>query len=299
MRITADGYVELTSATMPMGQGIATSYAQLAVDVFGVSIERIRILQGDTDRANGFGSAGSRSLFTGGAAVHVASGNAVAKARDLAAEALEAPAADIEYAAGRFSVAGTDLGIGLFELAARQGGGVILAEGGAKAGNASWPNACHVCEVEVDPATGHVEIVAYASVNDIGRIVNPMIVQAQVEGGAVQGIGQALCERVAYDDQGQLLSASFMDYALPHADVFRGFKTAFDQSIPCLTNGLGAKGVGELGTIGATPAVVNAVVDALARAGQGRAAERLQMPLTAETVWRGLRGEYAAVPLPG
>ncbi|MDE2567096.1 MAG: molybdopterin-dependent oxidoreductase, partial [Burkholderiales bacterium] len=299
VRITADGYVELTSATMPMGQGIATSYAQLAVDVFGVSIERIRILQGDTDRANGFGSAGSRSLFTGGAAVHVASGNAVAKARDLAAEALEAPAADIEYAAGRFSVAGTDLGIGLFELAARQGGGVILAEGGAKAGNASWPNACHVCEVEVDPATGHVEIVAYASVNDIGRIVNPMIVQAQVEGGAVQGIGQALCERVAYDDQGQLLSASFMDYALPHADVFRGFKTAFDQSIPCLTNGLGAKGVGELGTIGATPAVVNAVVDALARAGQGRAAERLQMPLTAETVWRGLRGEYAAVPLPG
>ncbi|MDE2081568.1 MAG: xanthine dehydrogenase family protein [Burkholderiales bacterium] len=299
VRITGDGFVELTSATMPMGQGIATSYAQLAVDVFGVSIDRIRILQGDTDRANGFGSAGSRSLFTGGAAVHVASQNAVLKATDLAAQALEAPAADIEYVAGRFRVAGTDLGIGLFELAARQGGGVIRAEGGAKAGAATWPNACHVCEVEIDPATGQVEIVAYASVNDIGRIVNPMIVQAQVEGGAVQGIGQALCERVAYDDEGQLLSASFMDYALPHADVFRGFKTAFDQSVPCLTNTLGAKGVGELGTIGATPAVVNAVVDALAQAGQGRAAEQVQMPLTAETVWRALRGQYPAVRLPG
>ncbi len=299
VRITGDGFVELTSATMPMGQGIATSYAQLAIDVFGVPIERIRILQGDTDRANGFGSAASRSLFTGGAAVRVASQQAVLKATDLAAQALEAPAADIEYRAGRFTVAGTDLGIGLFELAGRQGGGVILAEGGAKAGGPSWPNGCHIAEVEIDPATGAVEVVAYASVNDIGRIVNPMIVQAQVEGGAVQGIGQALCERVAYDEQGQLLSASFMDYALPHADVFRGFRTAFDQSIPCLTNTLGAKGVGELGTIGATPAVVNAVVDALADAGQGRAAEQVQMPLTAETVWRALRGEYPAPRLPG
>ncbi len=298
VRITGDGFVELTAATMPMGQGIATSYAQLAVDVFGVPIERIRVLQGDTDRANGFGSAASRSLFTGGAAVRVASQQAVATAMDLASQALEAPAADIEYRAGRFTVAGTDLGIGLFELAGRQGGGVILAEGGAKASAPSWPNACHIGEVEIDPATGAVEVVAYASVNDIGRIVSPMIVQAQVEGGAVQGIGQALCERVVYDDQGQLLSASLMDYALPHADVFRGFKTAFDQSVPCLTNSLGAKGVGELGTIGATPAVVNAVVDALAHAGQGRAAEQVQMPLTAETVWRALRGEYPAPRLP-
>ena len=293
VRITADGYVELTSATMPMGQGIATSYAQLAVDVFGLPIERIRVLQGDTDRANGFGSAGSRSLFTGGAAVRVAAQNTVAVGKDLAAQALEAPAADIEYQAGRYTVAGTDLGIGLFELAQRQSAAVILAEGGAKAGAASWPNACHVCEVEIDPATGEVRVVAYASVNDIGRIVSPVIVRGQVEGGAVQGIGQALCERIVYDAQGQLLSASFMDYALPHADVFRGFKTAFDQSVPCLTNSLGAKGVGELGTIGATPAVVNAVVDALDHAGLGRAAEKVQMPLTAETVWRALRGKLA------
>jgi carbon-monoxide dehydrogenase large subunit len=131
-----------------------------------------------------------------------------------------------------------------------------------------------------------VEVAAYASVNDIGRVVSPTIVRGQIEGGAVQGIGQALCEAVAYDrDSGQLLTASFMDYALPHADGFRGFKTVFDTSVPCTTNLLGVKGVGELGTIGATPAVVNAVVDALAAAGLGRDAEKVQMPLTAPTVW--------------
>ena len=299
VRVTAEGFVELTSATMGMGQGIATSYVQLAVDVFGVPMDRIRILQGDTDRANGFGSAGSRSLFTGGAALKVASQNAVDQARQLAGKALEAAAADIEYAAGRFTVAGTDLGIGLFELAGRQPGAAIVAEGGATASAPSWPNGCHVCEVEIDPATGETRVVAYASVNDIGRIVSPGIVRGQVEGGALQGIGQALSERVVYDEQGQLLSASFMDYALPHADSFRGFKTQFDQSVPCLTNSLGSKGVGELGTIGATPAVVNAVVDALAHAGLGRDAERMQMPLTSEVVWRALRRDFGparAVP---
>ena len=255
--ITADGFVELTSATMAMGQGIATSYVQLAHDVFGVPLERIRVLQGDTDRANGFGSAGSRSLFTGGSAVRVASERTVEEGKQLAAEALEASARDIEYDAGRYTVAGTDLGIGLFDLAARQPGQRFMASAGATAGAPSWPNGCHVCEVEIDPATGAVEVVAYASVNDIGRIVSPVIVRGQIEGGAVQGIGQALCERVAYDaSDAQLLSASFMDYALPRADGFRDFKTAFDESVPCPTNVLGAKGVGELGTIGATPAVV-------------------------------------------
>ncbi|MEO7246757.1 MAG: molybdopterin cofactor-binding domain-containing protein, partial [Rubrivivax sp.] len=293
--VTADGFVELTSATMAMGQGIATSYAQLAVDVFGVPIERIRVLQGDTDRANGFGSAGSRSLFTGGAAVQAASHKSVAQGKALAADALEAPAADIEYHEGRFTVAGTDLGIGLFELAGRQPQRRFTAQDGATAGAPSWPNGCHVCEVEIDPATGAVAVVAYASVNDIGRVVSPTIVRGQIEGGAVQGIGQALCEAVRYDDEtGQLLSASFMDYALPNADGFVGFETRFDTSIPCTTNALGAKGVGELGTIGATPAVVNAVVDALAAAGLGRAAEGVDMPLTGERVWRALQ----ALPAP-
>jgi carbon-monoxide dehydrogenase large subunit len=290
VNVTGDGFIELGSATQAMGQGIATSYAQLAVDVFGVPIERIRILQGDTDRVNGFGSAGSRSLFTGGSAVSVAATRTVDKARDLAASALEAPAQDLEYREGRFSVAGTDLGIDLFELAGRQPEAVIEVDSTSSVGGPTWPNGCHVCEVELDPDTGEVAVVAYASVNDIGRVISPAIVRGQIEGGAVQGLGQALCERVAYDaESGQLLSASFMDYALPHADGFLGFKTAFDTSIPCQTNALGVKGVGELGTIGATPAVVNAVVDALDAAGLGAAAEGIQMPVTAERVWRALK----------
>jgi len=157
-----------------------------------------------------------------------------------------------------------------------------------------------VCEVEVDPATGAVEIVAYASVNDIGRVVSPDIVRGQVEGGAMQGIGQALYERVTYDESsGQLLSGSFMDYAMPRVDTFHDFRTEFDTSIPCTTNVLGVKGVGELGTIGATPAVVNAVVDALDHAGLGRDAERIQMPMTSERVWRALARRFEPSPFEG
>jgi aerobic carbon-monoxide dehydrogenase large subunit len=296
VNVLPEGVIELISATQAMGQGIATSYAQLAVDVFGVPIDKIRIVQGDTDRATGFGSAGSRSIFTGGGAVQVASERTLERAKDLAGEALEASPRDIEYRAGRFQVVGTDLGIGLFDLAAKQKTARITVDGSATAGGPSWPNACHVCEVEIDPDTGAVEVVAYASLNDVGRVINPTIVRGQIDGGAVQGIGQALCENVVYDkDSGQLLSASLMDYALPRADVFRAFKTEFDTSVPCKTNVLGVKGVGELGTIGATPAVVNAVVDALASTGLGRRAEAVQMPLTAPVVWRALRGDIDVV----
>ncbi|HUP07503.1 MAG TPA: xanthine dehydrogenase family protein molybdopterin-binding subunit [Caldimonas sp.] len=287
--VAGDGTIEIFSATQAMGQGIATSYAQLAVDVFGVPLEQIRIVQGDTDRGQGFGSAGSRSLFVGGSGVRVAAEQTVAKGLDLAAEALEAASADIEYRLGRYAVKGTDLGIGLFDLAARQPGARIEVDATHAVGGVSWPNACHVCEVEIDPETGHVQVVSYASVNDIGRVVSPQIVEGQVDGGAVQGLGQALCERVAYDrESGQNLTGSFMDYALPRALHAPPFKTRFDTSIPCTTNLLGSKGVGELGTIGATPAVVNAVVDALDRAGLGRDAERLQMPLTPDRVWAAL-----------
>ncbi|MEO8298422.1 MAG: xanthine dehydrogenase family protein molybdopterin-binding subunit [Burkholderiales bacterium] len=290
VNVTPDGFIEIFSATQAMGQGICTSYAQLAVDVFGVPIDRIRILQGDTDRGQGFGSGGSRSLFTGGTAVQVASQQTVEQGKELAAEALEAPVADIEYQAGRFSVAGTDLGIDLFELAGRQAERKIFVDAKATVDGPSWPNGCHITEVEIDPLTGAVDVVAYASINDIGRVVSPAIVKGQVEGGAVQGIGQALCEQVVHDpSSGQLLTASFLDYAMPRIDGFLGFKTVFDTSVPCLTNPLGAKGVGELGTIGATPAVVNAVVDALDHAGLGRDAERVQMPLTSERVWRALK----------
>ena len=295
--VMPDGFIEVVTATQQMGQGIQTSYAQLVVDIFEVPIERVRIVQGDTDRANGFGSAGSRSLFTGGSAVSEGSQKTLALAKDLAAETLEVSAADIEYRAGRFGVAGTDLGVDLFELAGRKGAPSIRVESSTTAGAPSWPNGCHVCEVEVDASTGEVQVAAYASVNDIGRVVSPDIVRGQVDGGAMQGIGQALSERVVYDSEGgQMVSGSFMDYALPRVDVFTGFKTAFDTSIPCKTNVLGVKGVGELGTIGATPAVVNAVVDALASAGLGRDAERIQMPMTSERVWRMLSRDFEPSP---
>jgi carbon-monoxide dehydrogenase large subunit len=298
VNVLPEGIIELTSATQGMGQGIQTSYVQLAVDVFGVPPERIRIVQGDTDVANGFGSAGSRSLFTGGSAVKVASEQTIDHAKSLAAQALEASADDIGYSEGRFTVAGTDVAIDLFELAGKQQDARIHVEASASASAPSWPNACHICEVEIDPATGEVEIAAYASVNDIGRVVSPAIVRGQVDGGAMQGIGQALCEHVVYDkESGQLLTASFMDYAMPRAEVFRAFKTEFDTSIPCTTNPLGVKGVGELGTIGATPTVVTAVIDALSSAGLGREAEKVQMPLTAMAVWGALRRDFEAVGL--
>jgi aerobic carbon-monoxide dehydrogenase large subunit len=199
--VSGDGYIEIFSATQAMGQGLVTTYAQLAVDVFGVDIGRIRILQGDTDRGTGFGSAGSRSLFVGGSAVKVASERTVVKAQDLAAQALEAAASDIEYVEGEFVVAGTDRRIGLFDLARRQPGAQILVDSKSAVADSTWPNGCHICEVEIEPETGTVEIASYASVNDVGRVVNPMIVRGQLDGGAVQGIGQALCERFAYDPE--------------------------------------------------------------------------------------------------
>ena len=294
--VTPDGMIEIFSATQAMGQGIATSYAQLAVDVFGVPIDKIRIVQGDTDRGNGFGSAGSRSLFTGGSAVQVASEQTVDRGRTLAGEALEVAPADIEYRAGRFSVVGTDVGIDLFALAGKQPDRRIHLESSTTAGGPTWPNGCHVCEVEIEPDTGDVKVVSYASVNDIGRVVSPTIVRGQVDGGAVQGLGQALCEQVVYDaSSGQLVTGSFMDYAVPRADGSRGFRTEFDTSIPCGLNPLGVKGVGELGTIGATPATMNAVIDALDHAGLGRRAEQLTMPATPERVWQALqRGAVGA-----
>jgi carbon-monoxide dehydrogenase large subunit len=288
--VSGDGDIEVYASTMPMGQGIATSYAQLVVDVFGVPIDKIRIVMGDTDRGSGFGSAGSRSLFTAGSAINHASERAVATGRELAGDALEAAAVDIEYVDGVFRVAGTDRRIGLFELAGRQPDRRIFIDATSKVNGPSWPNGCHICEVEVDPETGVVEIVSYVSVNDVGRVVNPMIVRGQLDGGAVQGLGQALGEHMRYDPaSGQAITASLMDYAMPRADVVRDFVHVLDQSTPCLNNPLGVKGVGELGTIGATPALVNAVADALVRTGRADSADRLQMPLTPDKVWQALR----------
>ena len=288
--VLADGMVEVFSATNGMGQGIATSLAQLVVDVFDVPLDRVRIVMGDTDRGDGFGSAGSRSAYIGGSAIHVGAERTIDHARQIAAGKLEAAAQDIDYRGGRFQVKGTDLGIGLFELAATQEGGRIHLESISSVGGPSWPNGCHVCEVEITPGTGEVSVVAYASVNDVGRVINPMIVVGQLDGGALQGIGQALVEQVVYDaESGQLLTGSLMDYAAPRADLSPPFRNEMDQSTPCTANPLGIKGVGELGTIGATPCVVNAVADAFARNGLGDRTTKLQMPLTPARVWEMLQ----------
>jgi len=226
--ITGAGRIEIFTAAQPMGQSLATTFTQLVVDVFGVSADRIDMRFGDTDRATGFGSAGSRSLFVVGSAVHVASERTLARAHDLAASALEAAAADIEYRDGVFAIGGTDRRIGLFELAERQANARIALQSTSAVDAASWPNGCHVCEVEVDPDTGFVALDRYWSVNDVGRVINPMVVTGQLEGGAAQGIGQALCEAFVYDaESGQALTASFSDYAM-----CRNIRTLFNFDPP-------------------------------------------------------------------
>lgn len=284
LQVEADGRVRAFTAMQAMGQGIETSYLQILAETLQIDADRIEIVQGDSDVATGIGSMGSRSLYIGGSAMLSASNQAIDEGRKLAGEALEAPPEDIAYAAGRFTVAGTDLGLDLAELAARQPEQRIAVSTVQKVGGPSWPNGCHVCEVEIDPDTGAVEIVRYTTVDDVGRVVNPLIVAGQVHGGIAQAVGQALMEQVVYDDEGQLLTGSFMDYALPRADDLPPIETHTDESSPCRINPLGAKGVGELGTVGATPTVINAVLDALRPLG----VTDIAMPATPERVWRAI-----------
>ena len=284
--VKPEGVIEVYSAVQAMGQGIATTLAQLVVDAFGVPIDKVRIVMGDTDRGTGFGSAGSRSIFTGGSAVRVGSERTIDAAKLLAAKELEVAAEDVTFADATFSVKGTDIQLDLFSLAARQRDRQIFMDSTSSASGPTWPNGCHVCEIELDPQTGHIDVVSYVSVNDVGNVINPMIVRGQLDGGAVQGIGQALCEHLRYDrETGQLVTGSLMDYCAPHFDIIKGFKNEMDSSTPCLNNILGVKGVGELGTIGATPAVVNAVADAFARNGMAAKTTLLQMPLTPSRMW--------------
>jgi carbon-monoxide dehydrogenase large subunit len=285
IEVGADGSVTVFSGTMAMGQGLETSYTQLVAEVLGIGFEKIRIVQGDTDRANGVGSVGSRSAFVGGSAVVAAGHKVVARGKELAAEALEAAAPDIEYRNGQFAITGTDRSIGLAELAAQQPQQRIRVSATQTPSAPSWPNGAQAIEVEIDPDTGVVELAKITSVDDIGRIINRTIVEGQVQGGVAQGAGQALWEQVAYDaDSGQLLTGSLMDYCVPRADQFPPMANDFDESVPCKTNLLGVKGVGELGTIGATPATVHAVLDALAE----RGVTDIDMPCTPERVWRAL-----------
>jgi carbon-monoxide dehydrogenase large subunit len=283
IEVNAEGEVTVFSGTQAMGQGLETSYTQLVTEVLGVPLEKVRIVQGDTDRANGVGSVGSRSAFVGGSAVVAAGRRVVVEGKTLAAEALEAAPADIEYRDGRFRIAGTDRAIALGELAARQARRVFRVSATETPSTPSWPNGAQVCEVEIDRETGEVKLASLASCDDVGRIINHMIVEGQVHGGIAQGAGQALYEQAVYDQEsGQLLTGSLMDYCVPRATDLPPMRASFDESVPCKTNLLGVKGCGELGTIGAMPAVVHAVLDALG-------VPHMDMPMTAEKVWRALR----------
>jgi carbon-monoxide dehydrogenase large subunit len=295
----ADGFVNVLVGTFSNGQGHETTFAQILADRLGVPFEKIRLVQGDSDVVKtGGGFGGSRSTHLGGAAILGAAAKVIENGRRLAAHVLEAAEADIEFSAGTFTVAGTDRTVGIMDLAARAPGLEGLPAGIEPSLDAmaaysreasSFPNGCHACEVEVDPETGATDVVRYVVVDDFGRIINPMIVEGQVQGGVAQGLGQALFEDVVYDpESGQLLSGSFMDYCMPRADDLPAVEFHSNE-IPCPTNPLGIKGCGEAGTIGATPAVINAVVDALSAHG----IDDVPLPATRERLWHAIRGARA------
>jgi carbon-monoxide dehydrogenase large subunit len=281
----ADGGVTITTGTLDYGQGHASSFAQVLVGRLGVPFERVRLVQGDSDlMIAGGGTGGSRSMMASGAAIVAAADLVIERGRQAAADALEAGVEDIEFSAGRFGIVGTDRSIGIMELAAQLRAMDLPAEldveTEAEYEASAFPNGCHVAEVEIDEETGVVEVVSYVMANDFGVLVNPMLVEGQAHGGVVQGIGQALMESVAYDADGQLLSGSFMDYALPHALNLPPFAFASFPT-PARTNTLGVKGCGEAGCAGALPAVMNAVADALGR--------HIDMPATPQRVWQALQ----------
>jgi carbon-monoxide dehydrogenase large subunit len=292
IRVEPDGGLRAFLGTHNHGQGHATSFAQILSDRLGVPLAKIDIVEGDTAAVPyGTGTFGSRSIAVGGSALDRAAMKIVAKGKKIAAHLFEAAEGDIEFARGAFRVAGTDRALGLAEVARaayvphnypleRLEPGLVESAF-YDPPNFAFSNGAHVCEAEVDPDTGVVRLLRYTAVDDVGTIINPIIVEGQVQGGLAQGIGQALLERCVYAD-GQLLSASFLDYALPRADDLPNFVSRFDERQPCTHNPLGAKGCGESGTIGAPAAVVSAVLDALGL-------DDIEMPLTPERVWRAIR----------
>ena len=299
IRFEPDGFVTIVTGTLDYGQGHATPFAQVLSEKLGIPFERIKLVQGDSDQLlAGGGTGGSRSMMNSGAAIVEASVKVIEQGKTIASHALEASAADIEFANGRFVVAGTDRGIGLLELADKLRTGAIRLPPGAPASldvrhvsegmPAAYPNGCHVAEVELDPDTGLIEVVKYSSVNDFGTVINPLMVNGQVHGGVVQGIGQALLERTVYDEEGQLLSGSYMDYTMPRAHDAPDF-TVVSHPVPAKTNPLGVKGCGEAGCAGGLAAVMNAVVDALSVYG----IKHIDMPATPERVWQAIRTAQA------
>jgi len=296
VRVNPDGSVSLFAGSTSMGQGNETAFAQIVSDRLGVPPERIQVLWGDTDALGaGRGNGGSGALAVGGAAVARAVDKVIERGRRIAAHLLEAAPDDVALRDGKFTVAGTDRGVA-FAAVARAAYQPRQLPAGMESGFSetaafmppavTFPNGSHVCEVEIDPETGVVSIMRYTVVDDVGRMVNPMLVKGQIHGGVVQGLGQGFFEQLAYDvETGQLLTGSFMDYAMPRADDVP-FLEVDSHEVPTQVNPLGAKGVGEAGTVGALPALMNAVNDALAPLG----IRHLDMPVTPERVWRAIRG---------
>ena len=288
LRVEADGSATVLSGAMANGQGHETALAQIAGDLLGIDPERITVVQGDTDRiAEGQGTGGSRSIPLGGACLLAAARALVETATPFAAELLEAAAQDIAFSDGAFRIVGTDRAAGWVDVAAAaaESGAALGATGRFDPRNHTYPNGCHVCEIEVDPETGETGIARFTAVHDFGRALNPALLAGQVHGGAAQGLGQAACEAAVYDESGQLLSGSLMDYCLPRADRLPPLSFVRVET-PCPSNPAGFKGCGEAGAAGAPPAFVNAVVDALAPLG----VRHIEMPLTSEKVWRAIRG---------
>ena len=290
IRFEPNGDVTIITGTLDYGQGHWSAFAQVLTERLGVPFHRIKLIQGDSDLLiAGGGTGGSKSIMASGAAIVEASDKVIDKGRQIAGVALEASAADIEFKLGRFTIVGTDRGIGIMELAEKLRSGMVLPEGVPdsldvshvhEAAPSAFPNGTHVAEVEIDPDTGIVEVVKYTMVSDFGTVINPLLVEGQSHGGVVQGIGQALFEHVVYSEEGQPLTGSFTDYALPRAADTPFFRMDY-HSVPAKTNVLGAKGCGEAGCAGSLPSVMNAIVDALG----GR---HINMPATPERVWEAL-----------
>jgi len=277
--------ITLITGTLDYGQGHAAPFAQVLASRLGVPFERIRLQQSDSDQLLfGAGTGGSRSMMMSGAAIAQASELVIRKGKELAGEVLETAASDIEFRDGRFVVAGTDRGIALLELSKRFPGKLDVAHV-TEVIPSAFPNGCHVAEVEIDPDTGRVEVVRYSSVNDFGTVVNPLLVEGQVHGGVVQGIGQCLMESAQYDAEAQLLTGSFMDYALPRAEDTPARIGWESHPVPATTNPLGIKGCGEAGCAGAMTSVMNAVVDALRSLG----IDHFDMPASPRRVWEAIQ----------
>jgi aerobic carbon-monoxide dehydrogenase large subunit len=289
-----DGTVTIVTGTLDFGMGHTTTYAQILTDLLGIPFDRIRLVEGDSDlMAFGGGSGGSRSVMFAGTALSESAAIVIERGKQIASHVLEASVNDIEFENGRFVIAGTDRSIGLIELAARLRAGLKLPDGAPTSLDvdhvvkdpvpSAFPNGCHIAEVEIDPQTGNARVVRYTAVNDLGTVVNPLLVEGQVQGGVVQGLGQVLMEKAIYDADGQLVTGSFMDYAMPRAHD-APMINVLNHPVPTRSNPLGAKGCGEAGTSGGLPSVANAVIDALSEYG----IRHLEMPMTPARIWQAI-----------